>query len=97
MSKPVIATAWGGALDYLDRSCGILVEPTSPTALVEGIAAAMVRLARSPAERAAMGHAARLKVESDYDWEVKAEDILRVYRRVLGAATAPASAAAIAT
>ncbi len=97
MSKPVIATAWGGALDYLDRSCGILVEPTSPTALVEGIAAAMVRLANSPAERAAMGHAARLKVESDYDWEVKAEDILRVYRRVLGAATAPASAAAIAT
>ncbi len=55
MSKPVIATAWGGALDYLDRSCGILVEPTSRIALVEGIAAAMVRLARSPGERVAMG------------------------------------------
>ena len=97
MAKPVIATAWGGALDYLDRSCGILVEPTSRIALVEGIAAAMVRLARSPGERAAMGRAARRKVESDYDWEVKFEDILRVYRRVLGAATASASAAAIAT
>jgi glycosyltransferase involved in cell wall biosynthesis len=97
MSKPVIATAWGGALDYLDRSCGILVEPSSRVALVEGIAAAMVRLADSPGERAAMGRAARLKVESDYDWEVKADDILRVYRRVLGAATVSASAAAIAT
>ena len=96
MSKPVIATAWGGALDYLDDACGILVEPTSRTALVEGLAAAMVRLARSPAERAAMGRAARAKVETHYDWEVKAVDILDVYRRVLATPARPATAAALA-
>ena len=96
MSKPVIATAWGGALDYLDDTCGILVEPTSRTALIEGLAAAMVRLAHSPAERAAMGRAARLKVETHYDWEVKAEDMLDVYRRVLATSARPATAAAIA-
>ena len=28
MAKPVIATAWGGPLDYLDPSCGILVAPS---------------------------------------------------------------------
>ncbi len=97
MSKPVVATAWGGALDYLDDSCGILIEPTGRTALIEGLAAAMVRLADSPAERAALGHAARLKVETYYDWEVKAEDILHVYRRVLETSTVPARAAVIAT
>lgn len=97
MSKPVVATAWGGALDYLDDSCGILIEPTGRTALIEGLAAAMVRLANSPAERAALGHAARLRVETHYDWEVKAEDILLVYRRVLAASAVPASAAVIAT
>ncbi len=96
MSKPVIATAWGGALDYLDDACGILVEPTSRTALIEGLAAAMVRLAHSPAERAAMGRAARLKVETHYDWEVKAEDMLDVYRRVLATPARPATAVAIA-
>ena len=95
MSKPVIATAWGGALDYLDDACGILVEPTSRTALIEGLAAAMVRLAHAPAERAAMGRAARLKVETHYDWEVKAEDMLDVYRRVLATSARPATVAAL--
>ncbi len=27
LGKPVIATAWGGPLDYLDADCGILVQP----------------------------------------------------------------------
>ena len=28
MSLPVISTAWGGPLDYLDDSCGVLVQPS---------------------------------------------------------------------
>ncbi len=83
MAKPVIATAWGGALDYLDSSCGILVEPRDRQSLVCGLALAMVRLAKSPSERAAMGRAARRKVERLYDWEAKAERILAVYRQTL--------------
>ena len=35
---PVIATAWGGPLDYLDESCGILVSADSPEAFVSGLA-----------------------------------------------------------
>jgi glycosyltransferase involved in cell wall biosynthesis len=85
MAKPVIATAWGGALEYLDDACGILVEPSDRQSLVDGLARAMVRLATSPAERAAMGRAARRKVESQYDWEIKAEHILAAYRQVLQA------------
>ncbi|MGB3642234.1 MAG: hypothetical protein WBA39_32330 [Rivularia sp. (in: cyanobacteria)] len=26
---PAIATKWGGPVDYLNESCGILIEPTS--------------------------------------------------------------------
>ncbi|WP_292444859.1 glycosyltransferase family 4 protein [Methylibium sp.] len=79
MSKPVIATAWGGPLDYLDASCGVLVPPDSPERLTEGFAEAMVRLAASPAERESMGRAGRAKVLRDYDWEVKADRMLELY------------------
>lgn len=80
MSKPVIATAWGGPLDYLDPSCGVLVPPHSPERLAQGFAEAMIRLARSPAERESMGRAGRAKVLRDYDWEVKADRMLALYQ-----------------
>lgn len=95
MSKPVIATAWGGPLDYLDESCGILIEPLSREALVSGFAQAMVRIANSPLERVSMGRAARRKIEDHYDWDVKAGRILHLYRQVLGVRTMPAAAVSV--
>jgi glycosyltransferase involved in cell wall biosynthesis len=82
MGKPVIATAWGGPVDYLDASCGILVPPTGRDALVSGLRDALLRIARSPQERIAMGANGRRKVEREYDWDVKAEQILAQYRLV---------------
>jgi glycosyltransferase involved in cell wall biosynthesis len=82
MSKPVIATAWGGPVDYLDSSCGILVAPTDRDALVAGLRDALLRIARSSEERIAMGANGRRKVEREYDWDVKAEQILAQYRLV---------------
>lgn len=79
MGKPVIATAWGGPLDYLDPGCGILVEPASREALVGGLAEAMVLLAGDPERRAAMGARGRQKVLTDYDWEVKVDAVLALY------------------
>lgn len=79
MGKPVIATAWGGPLDYLDAGCGVLVAPESAERLTDGFAAAMVRLAASPAERERLGRAGRAKVQRDYDWEVKADRMLELY------------------
>ena len=93
MSKPVIATAWGGPLDYLDASCGILIEPHDRAALVSGFAQAMVDIANSPAQRESMGRAARRKVERHYDWDVKVGRVLHLYRRVLETQTVPAATA----
>jgi glycosyltransferase involved in cell wall biosynthesis len=81
---PVIATAWGGPADYLDTSCGILVEPTSREAFSENLTAALIRLAKSPEERAAMGKAGRAKVLQYFDWEVKVDRMLAMYRQVIG-------------
>ncbi len=82
MSKPVIATDWGGPADYLDEHCGILVPPESRAALVDGFVNAMKRLADSKEMRMRLGEAGRVKVETAYDWRVKTDRILEVYRDI---------------
>lgn len=79
---PVIATKWGGPADYLDNSCGVLVEPHSANFFVDGLAAAMIRLASDPALREKMGAAGRRKIEEQYDWQRKVDRILELYRTV---------------
>jgi glycosyltransferase involved in cell wall biosynthesis len=82
MELPVIATAWGGPLDYIDESCGVLIEPAPRERFIDALAAALVRLAVSPHERAAMGKAARAKVVREFDWEVKVERMLAIYQEL---------------
>jgi len=84
LAKPVIATAWGGPLDYLDPTCGVLVEPHSRAALVDGFAKAMLQLASSPQLRAQLGAAGRAKVRRHYDWEAKVDRMLVLYRELAG-------------
>jgi glycosyltransferase involved in cell wall biosynthesis len=80
---PVLATAWGGPLDYLDETCGILVKPSSPKAIINGFADGMKRLASDPALRSRLGKAGRKRVEAQYDWEKKIDCIINIYREVL--------------
>ena len=79
---PVIATEWGGPVDYLDSSCGILVRPSSRNALISGFADAMSRLASSPTLRASLGRVGRERVVREFNWEHKIDRMLAVYRRV---------------
>jgi glycosyltransferase involved in cell wall biosynthesis len=76
---PVIATAWGGPVDYLDAECGILVPPRSRDQFVAALADAMVELACDPARRQCMGRAGRAKVVREFDWEAKVDRMLQVY------------------
>jgi glycosyltransferase involved in cell wall biosynthesis len=80
---PVIATAWGGPLDYLDDTCGILVEPSSRDALVDGFSNAILRLAKSSSLRAQMGEAAHLRACQHFDWERKIDQMMELYASVL--------------
>ncbi|HUP08750.1 MAG TPA: glycosyltransferase family 4 protein [Caldimonas sp.] len=83
MAKPVIATAWGGPLDYLDATCGMLVAPDGEAELVEGLASAMKTLAADPALCRRMGAAGRARVERHFDWDVKVAQVLEIYDRAI--------------
>ena len=83
MSLPVIATAWGGPLDYLDPSCGILLKPESRDALVAGFADGMTRLMASPEMRAEMGAAGRKRLLAHFDWSKKIDTMLDIYASTL--------------
>ncbi|MEO1429935.1 MAG: glycosyltransferase family 4 protein [Cyanobacteria bacterium J06632_19] len=76
---PVIATKWGGPADYLNGDCGILIEPTSREALVDGFIKAMHKLAHFPQLRSQLGNAGKERVRQYFDWERKIDRILEIY------------------
>jgi glycosyltransferase involved in cell wall biosynthesis len=80
MGLPVIATAWGGPLDYLDETSGILVAPDSREALVAGFAAGMKALAQSTQLRTKLGEAAYARARQHFDWQRKIDQILELYQ-----------------
>ena len=82
---PVIATAWGGPADYLDASCGILVNPSNPESIAQGFVAAMEKLIADPALRGQLGAAGRKRVEALYDWNQKIDQILGIYEQAIAA------------
>lgn len=83
MGIPVIATNWGGPADYLNKDCGILVEPTSREAMVLGFSDAMKSLALDPERRGKLGDAARCRIVEEFDWEKKVDKIVEIYAQCL--------------
>ena len=83
MGLPVVATAWGGPIDYLDDSCGILVPPVSREALISGFANSMKTLAQTPNLRQRLGLAGLERARQHFDWEHKVDQILHLYRTVV--------------
>ncbi|MBD3763417.1 MAG: glycosyltransferase family 4 protein [Rhodobacterales bacterium] len=80
---PVIASAWGGPADYLDASCGILVDPAPAASFADRLAQAIARLAADPAAAAAMGAAGAARARAEFDWDRKIDRIEAVYARAL--------------
>jgi glycosyltransferase involved in cell wall biosynthesis len=81
---PVIATHWGGPVDYVSEQSGVLIAPTSQVAFIDGLAAAMIKLAKSPMLRQEMGQAGRQLVIERFDWEKKIDAILQIYAEATG-------------
>lgn len=80
---PAIATHWGGPADYLREDCGILVEPSSREALIDGFAAAMQKLIDDPELPGKMGAAGRLRAEEHFNWKRKIGRIREIYQEAL--------------
>jgi len=80
---PVVATNWGGPADYIDESCGILVDPDTREGFIAGLAAAMSKLARDSVLRRRMGMASRQRAVNEFDWERKIDRIVEIYRETV--------------
>ncbi|MGA7314603.1 MAG: glycosyltransferase family 4 protein [Silvibacterium sp.] len=80
MGKPVIATRWGGPVDYLDESSGMLIEPKSYPDLAAGFADAMTKLMNSPELATSMGAAGHKRAVRDFDWQKKIQQVISIYR-----------------
>ena len=89
MGIPVVATNWGGPADYLDSSCGILVDPSTRDAFIQGLAVAMERLASAPDLRHQMGQAGAARVRQIFDWDAKVDRILEIYDQALETPLSP--------
>lgn len=80
---PVVATRVGGIPGMVrDGKDGLLVESGD----VAGMAAALLRLTRSPEERRRMGRMGREKALAEYSWQKTAERMLALYAQVGGEA-----------
>jgi glycosyltransferase involved in cell wall biosynthesis len=81
MRKPVVAWASGGAPEVVKHGeTGFVVEPRSIGVLSDAI----LRLLRDPALRRRFGEAGRQRVEQSFAPQRMCQDILEVYRAVLG-------------
>ena len=84
MARPVIATAWGGPMDYLDNTCGFLIEPMSRAAMVQGFSSAMDQLMGDPELSARLGDAGRARLVREFDWQAKITRMMAIYESCLG-------------
>ena len=75
-ARPVVATRVGGVPDVVEHErSGLLVPPRDPSALADAI----VRLARDPQLRRAMGAAGRERARAQYSHTRLVDDIERIY------------------
>jgi glycosyltransferase involved in cell wall biosynthesis len=85
---PVVATSWGGPADYLDPSCGILIEipnasqSDAEAAIIQGFVDAMRKLIIDAGFRSKLGISGRKRVEQFFDWNKKIDRMLIYYREV---------------
>lgn len=83
LGLPVIAANWGGPADYVDASCGILVDPAPRASFADRLCAAMLRLALDPDAARRMGEAGAAKVRAEFDWDRKLDQMLAIYADAL--------------
>ena len=80
LGLPVIATHWGGPADYLDSSCGVLVEPKSRKEFRRSLKTAMERLLDNPELARQQGAAGQQRVSTVFTWSQKVDQLRGILR-----------------
>lgn len=85
---PVIAD-YGGPAELIAPECGFAVPIGSRAQVVERFREQLTRIVEQPQLIRPMGRAARERVLRYFTWQAKAQQVLRVYRWVLGQSAKP--------
>ena len=80
---PVVATAWGGPMDYITAESGFLVEPKSKEYMVAQFSAIIDQLAQAPELRYRVGQAAINRIKEHFLWDKKIQEVVDVYQRAI--------------
>lgn len=82
-ARPVIAVQFGGPAEVVDDAVGRAVAATSPQAVIEALACALRDIVQYPDAWRARGEEGRRRAEQRYSWEMKVDQALGWYRRIL--------------
>ena len=80
---PCVVIAYGGPAEYVTDDTGIKVGLGTFDEMVAGYAQAFSRLLGDPDLQRRLSIAARQRVEQQYAWSVKAEELVRLYHTVV--------------
>lgn len=83
-ARPVICLDAGGLALQVDETNGIKVPAISPQQAVAAMAAALESLARAPDVRLRYGRASRGRVERDFNWARKSQQIREIFESIIG-------------
>jgi len=86
-ARPVVCLDAGGPGLHITESCGIKVDPQSPTKTVAGLAAALERLYLDDGLRQRMGAAGRERARESYHWDKLGDRLMEIYQRILSPKT----------
>ena len=84
-ARPVICLDLGGPAVQVTEETGVKVNAHDPDRAVQGLAAAMIRLANDPELRLSMGQAGQLRVKEFYNWEIRGQQMCQLYEDVVKA------------
>lgn len=84
MSKPVIATNWGGPIDYIDNNTGVLVDVGSnKDEFTNNLVYAINNMAKDPVKAKLMGVNGSERIKNEFDWSKKIDNMIKIYESVL--------------
>jgi glycosyltransferase involved in cell wall biosynthesis len=84
MGLACVTTNYGAPGTYAAEGRGVVIPLMNKPALVEGYVNALEELASDPEKRARIGATGRRYVNANLTWDAKAENIVEVYKWVLG-------------
>jgi glycosyltransferase involved in cell wall biosynthesis len=83
LGVPPIVADYGGPSELVDEATGIRVPFRDKPTLVQGMRRAIETVVGAPSALDGLGAAGRQKISREFTWDAKAEQIVKVYKKIL--------------